>query len=242
LNGRVGAGDEPEVELAEALGQVARALAVEHDDPERTYRRICTLAVATMEHCESAGMSLVRGRKRIESLAGTDEIPLDIDRFQAETGQGPCIDAIREKEVFTTGHLSEEQRWPEFTRRATDATGIESILSFRLFVEEDTMGALNLYSTRVDAFGDHDHAVGAVFAAHAAVAMRYSRREEELERKAETRDIIGQAKGMLMAREHISEEQAFDILRRASQRLNMKLRDVADRMVHGEHPNASKHQ
>lgn len=226
------------MELAEALAEVARALAVDLADPEGTYRRICTLAVQTVEHCESAGMSLVKGRNGIESLAGTDDVPEDIDRFQAETGEGPCIDAIRHKEVFTTGQLSEEQRWPEFARRAVEATGVESILSFRLFVEQDTMGALNLYSTETHAFDDHDHAVGAVFAAHAAVAMQHVRQEEELERKAESRDIIGQAKGILMAREHITDEQAFEILRRASQRLNVKLRTVADRMVHGEGPDA----
>lgn len=225
---------DPELELAEALAEVARALAVDQAGPEGTYRRICTLAVQTVEHCESAGMSLVKGRKGIESLAGTDDVPEDIDRFQAETGEGPCIDAIRDQEAFATGHLSEEQRWPEFTRRAIEATGVESILSFRLFLEQDTMGALNLYSTQVDAFDDRDRAVGAVFAAHAAVAMHHVRREEELERKAESRDTIGQAKGILMAREHITDEQAFEILRRASQRLNLKLRVVADRVVHGE--------
>jgi GAF domain-containing protein len=229
----VPARDDPELELAEVLGEVARVLAIERHDPERTYRRICVLAAQTLEGCESAGMSLVRGRS-IQSLAGTDQVPEDMDRFQQEAGQGPCMDAIRGKAVFSTGRVSQEQRWPEFTRRARNATGIESILSFRLFVEEDTMGALNLYSTKVDAFDDHDQAVGAVFAAHAAVAMQAARREEDLERMAATRDIIGQAKGMLMAREGVDEEQAFEMLRRASQRLNVKLRDVAQRMVHGE--------
>ena len=223
---------DPDIELAEMFADLARTLAVEHGDPHKTYDRICRMAVESIDGCESAGMSLLEG-KRVDSLARTDAVPAEIDRIQDETQQGPCVDAIREHETFLTGRISQEQRWPEFIERARK-TGIESILSFRLFLEQDTMGALNLYSRQTDAFDEHDQAVGAVFAAHAAVAMSGARREEQLQRKAETRDVIGQAKGIVMARSHLSEDDAFDVLRRASQRLNLKLRDVAERLTTGE--------
>lgn len=93
------------------------------------------------------------------------------------------------------------------------------------------MGALNLYSTAPNAFDDTDVALGSVFAAHAAVAMKAARREEQLEQKAETRDLIGRAKGLLMARSGISEDEAFDILVKASQRMNIRLREVARRIA-----------
>jgi len=93
------------------------------------------------------------------------------------------------------------------------------------------MGALNLYSKSPDAFDEHDIAIGAVFAAHAAVAWSTSAMIENLQIGLETRQVIGEATGILMARENISSEQAFDVLRRSSQRLNIKLRVIAERVV-----------
>ncbi len=102
----------------------------------------------------------------------------------------------------------------------------------RLFIEEDTLGALNLYSTEEDAFDDTDVSLASVFAVHAAVAMSSAKREHDLEAKADTRDLIGRAKGILMAREHVTDERAFDLLRQASQRLNVKVVDIADEVTH----------
>lgn len=222
-------GQEPDVELAETFAEVARAL-VEERDVTRTLDRICHLAVETIDACETAGVSLVQGKK-IHSLSTTDDLPQTVDVLQAETQEGPCVDAIREHEVFITGSLSEEERWPAFARRAHERTGIESILAVRLFVGEDTMGALNLYSKRDDAFEEHDIAVASVFAAHAAVALTAANRERQLEKKAESRDVIGMAKGIIMSQQQVSDDEAFDILRRASQRMNVKLRELAEQLV-----------
>ncbi len=134
--------------------------------------------------------------------------------------------------MFVTGALSQEARWPEFSRRAHEETGVQSILAMRLFASEDTMGALNLYSTQAAAFDDQDIVTGSVFAAHAAVALTNAKREAQLQDKAATRDVIGMAKGIIMSRQHVSDDEAFAILRRASQRMNVKLRELADRVVH----------
>jgi GAF domain-containing protein len=221
--------------LAEVFAAVTRAIASE-PDVESTLARICATAVATIPGCESAGLSLVVGREIIPSVT-TSPIPMAVDIIQSETNEGPCLDAIREHEVFRTGHLSKETRWPAFSVRAGAETGIESILSFRLFVDEDTLGSLNLYSTIVDAFDDNDLAVGAVFAAHAAVAFSKARSREQLQRQVQSRDQIGIAKGILMNRFRISDDDAFTMLRVASQRLNLKLRVVADEVAYtGEFP------
>jgi len=222
--------DEPEVELAEAFGEIARTLLSE-DNAEATLGRMVCLAVDAIDTCEHAGMSEIQG-KSVSSPASSDEIPATVDRIQSETGEGPCLDAIKDHEVFHTGRLSREKRWPKFAQRANAESGIESILSFRLFDEEDTMGALNLYSTQLDAFDDQDVAVGAVFATHASVAWSTSRRIGNLQAGMETRQLIGAATGVIMARQGISESEAFDALKRASQRLNTKLRVIAERVVH----------
>ena len=215
--------------LAETFGAIARTLAAD-DDVQVTLDTIVALAVETLDNCEFAGISLVEGRE-FSSPALSNEVPRVVDHIQAELGEGPCIDAIRDHEVFQTGDLAAELRWPLFSKRANAETGVNSILSIRLFIENDTMGSLNLYSTRRDAFDDNDVALGSVFAVHAAVAMASARRNQNLLRMAESRDLIGRAKGILMARQHVSNDQAFELLRRASQRLNVKLNQIAEQIV-----------
>jgi GAF domain-containing protein len=223
--------DDADLQLAQTFSQIARILIAEAD-PQATLQRIVSLAVKTIESCEHAGISVVEG-KIVTSPASSDEVPAIVDRIQSETGEGPCVDAIREHQVFQTGKLSEERRWPMFTRRAIAESGIESVLSLRLFANE-TMGSLNLYSTQIDAFDDRDVAVATVFAAHAAVAWSTSQAIENLKVGLVTRQLVGQAVGLLMVRQNMSDSDALDALKRASQRLNIKLRQVAERIVYPE--------
>ncbi len=218
--------------LAEVLAEVARVL-VSEDDLSSTLDKITELAVGAVDGADHCGITRIEGRK-VETPAASDDVPEQVDAIQYDTGQGPCLDAIREHEVFESGDISAEDRWPAFARRAAGETGVRSMLSFRLFVEGDTMGALNLYSREVDAFSDDDRHTGSLFAAHAAVAMANAEEIDNLKRAVETRDVIGTAKGMLMARTDITDEEAFDILRRASQRTNVKLREIAERIVNRE--------
>ncbi len=219
-----------DMELAETFAEVARVL-LEDRDVEGTLTRICQLAVRTVDSCEAAGISIAEGTW-VTSRSTSDDLPCVLDDIQSETQQGPCVDAIKEHKVFVTGSLSHEERWPEFAKRAHAETGVESILSLRLFESENTMGALNLYSQQPDAFDDQDVAVASVFAAHAAVALANAQHGAQLENKASSRDLIGMAKGIIIARQHVSEDEAFDVLRRASQRMNVKLRELAARVVY----------
>lgn len=220
--------DDPNI--AETFAYVARLLLAERG-VEQTLAKIAELAVQTIDRCDHAGTSLIEERQ-ITTAGASDGVSAKVDAIQCETDQGPCLDAIRDHEVFQVDCLAEEQeRWPSFAKRAVEETGVCSILAFRLFAEEGTMGALNLYSTRADAFDDEARDFGSVLAAHAAVALSHARREDQLEEAIKSRDVIGQAKGLLMARQGMSSEQAFEALRRASQRLNVKLREVAERVV-----------
>ncbi len=227
-----GAGEEHPSDLAAMFGEVARALRAE-GSVEATMDRIVKLAVETIDGCDHAGISFVQGRK-ITTPAASDDVPVTVDAIQYEADEGPCLDAIREHEVFSTDDLRREQRWPHFSARAVEESGVLSMLCFRLFIEQDTMGALNLYSRTEAAFDTDDATVGSVFAAHAAVALSAAIKQQQLEEAVQSRDIIGQAKGILMAREHVTADEAFDMLRRGSQRLNIKLRELAGKIAAGD--------
>jgi len=159
----------PERVLAETLADIARLMQSE-GTAQRTLQKMVELVPSMVAGCDHAGVSLVAG-DHFTTPAASDEVPETVDRIQYETGQGPCLDAIRQHEVFLTGDLRTEERWPAFSARAACETGVLSMLSFRLFLDLDTLGSLNLYSRRPDAFTEDSRAVGAVFAAHAAVAF-----------------------------------------------------------------------
>jgi GAF domain-containing protein len=168
----------------------------------------------------------------IRAVAPSDHVAEQIDAIQTEVGEGPCLSAIAEHEVFHSDDLEHEHRWPAFARRAHEETGVRSMMGFRLFTEERTIGALDLYSKHPNAFDDDTAAIGSVLAVHASVALAHAQEREQPHQAITSRDVIGEAKGILMARGGVSDEEAFDLLRKASQRLNVKLRDVADRIVH----------
>ena len=223
----------PNGDLTQVFANIARHLQA-GDTPEKVQERISRAAVDTVDGCDHAAISVIHRRGAIETVGATDEVPHQVDAIQYEVGQGPCLDAIREHEVFLIEDLAADERWPPFSHRAAKETGVRSMLSFRLFVEDDTIGALNLYSRKVEAFDEDACAVGTVLAAHAAIAMQGARehdRAEHLEQALESNREIGMAMGVIMARGRITQAQAFAVLQRASQYLNRKLHDVAAEVV-----------
>ena len=158
------------------MAAAARALQAE-EGPQRTLQKFTELAVEGVEGSDYAGVSMVSGDE-ITTPAASDDVPVDVDRIQYETGQGPCLDAIRHHEVFRTGDLRKEDRWPKFATRATQETGVRSMLAVRLFLAEDTFGSLNLYSMRPDAFTDDSAVVARLLATQAAVALSAARESE----------------------------------------------------------------
>ncbi|GAB3348872.1 GAF and ANTAR domain-containing protein [Modestobacter lapidis] len=219
-----GAGTTPH--LGDAMSRVARELQEEHGDVEGTLQAITASAVRTVPHAEECGVNYVIGRTRIEPRAWTSDLPKGVDSLQQELGQGPCIDAVREQQVVRVDDVRTDERWPEFARRAA-ALGVGSMLCFQLFVDGDRLGALNLYARRARAFDEDTEEIGLVFASHAAVALAGAVHEEHLRTGMGNRDVIGQAKGILMERHRITADQAFAVLARVSQELNRRLVDIA---------------
>jgi GAF domain-containing protein len=226
--------------LASQFAAVARALAAE-DSMAETLQRLVEIARATVPGCHHAGVTVLR-RGRPETPAATDDVSGAVDRVQYETGEGPCLSAILEQPTYRTGDLAEETRWPSFSRPAVERTGVRSVLAYRLFTEADTLGALNLYSRERDAFDDEAEAIGTILAAHAALALAWAREREQisgLEQAVASNRSIGMAIGILMAIRRIGQDEAFDLLRRVSQRTNRKVREIADEVVHtGQLPDA----
>lgn len=224
------ANPEPEVaNLASKLGELARELQQEQDT-EALLADIVHAALDLIPHVADASVSVVMGRRTVESRAASGELPRRIDALQSEAGEGPCIDAAYEHRIVRVPDMGREARWPKFAPTAYDA-GARSMLSFQLFVKGDNLGALNLYGDEENAFDEESEQVGLLVAAHAAVAFSDAQEINQLNQAMGTRDLIGQAKGILMERFKINSLQAFQILTRASSETNIKLRDVADHLA-----------
>jgi transcriptional regulator with GAF, ATPase, and Fis domain len=217
-------------DLATALSGLARSLEDE-DTVESTLRGIVHAAVGTIPGAEHAGILTVERRREVRTSAATDEFVARVDEAQRETAQGPCMDALFEDRTVRVPEIATEERWPEFVPRAAEL-GVASMLSIQLYVADDNLGALNLYARHPHAFDEGSEFVGQLFGTHAAVAMSAAQKQDQLAQGMATRDLIGQAKGILMERHRITGDQAFALLVGASQRTNIKLRDVAERLVH----------
>jgi GAF domain-containing protein len=209
----------------EAVAGIARQLAAAADLDD-LLQRIVDLGEHHIDRCDGVSLMLIRGRSQISSPAFSSRVAYASDQAQYETDEGPCLEAIREHETIVIDDLESEVRWPAY-RDAALRLGVRSMMSFRLFVLEDTMGALDFYSSRPHAFDGASRLLGEVFASHAAVALKAAIAESGLHTALRTRDVIGQAKGILMERERIGPDAAFDRLRTASQRQNRPLRELA---------------
>ena len=216
------------------MGRVARELQEEHGDVEATLQRITRAAVDTVPGADECGISYVVRRKDVEPRAWTSELPRVVDALQGRLHQGPCMDAIWDQRVVAVPDVAAEERWPRFAREAAEL-GVGSLLCFQLFVEGDNLGALNLYARSAGAFDAESEDVGLLFAAHAAVALAGAEHESNLRAGMDHRDLIGQAKGILMERYRLTAVQAFDLLVRTSSLTNRKLRDVADELTSTGH-------
>ena len=216
-------------ELAELFAELGRDLMSERG-LDGTLGLISSRSVTLIPRAQDAAVS--RGRRGVfETVGQTSELPLRVDQIQYDLGSGPCVDAALEQCIYRTGDLAADQRWPEFGRRAAAEYGIHSMLSTRLFLEGDDMvAALNLYSAVRDAFEESDETVALMLATHASTAMVSARLHEQvhnLERALRSNRGIGVAIGVLMNQYKITKEQAFDLLRLASQHGHRKLVDVA---------------
>ncbi|CAL9348490.1 GAF and ANTAR domain-containing protein [Streptomyces werraensis] len=215
--------------FAQRMASMARDLLAEHT-LDATLEQISRSAVELVDGCDASGI-LVLSEGRVRSLAPTDPFVADSDKLQGELREGPCFDAARPdrpERVFRIPDLTAAppERWPHFVPRAREL-GVGSMMGFLLYTREEELGALNMYSRKPGMFTEDSETAGWLLASHAAVAFATARSDEQMQEAIATRHLIGEAMGILMGRHHVTEDQAFDLLRTRSQRTNTKLRDVA---------------
>jgi GAF domain-containing protein len=231
-------------ELSQSVSQTAGTLFAAGNVTD-TLTSVVELAVATIEGCDFAGLFAVKDGA-LTTPVFTDPTVLAVDSVQQRTGEGPCLDAIARRLIVAVDDLTTDLRWPDFSPLAV-SEGIRSVLSLPL-ASNSQGAALNLYARYPAAFGVVDRAKATILVSLASLAESVAHSHEDEERRAEnlnaalgTRETIGEALGILMERERITADEAFDILRRASQHLNIKLRDVAQNLVDtGESPDTGK--
>lgn len=209
---------------------------------ESTLRQIVELVCTALESCSMAGVTLLDPTGP-HTVAATSEEAERVDSLQYKAESGPCLHSYRNQVVNRVDSTQRDQRWPEFMEMAR-SEGVLSILSYPLVVQNDGIGALNLYSGRESAFDESDERIGQAFATHATITLTHARgywsKEKarlSLERALQTRGIIDQAKGILMARTGTDADRAFETLRRASQRTNRKVFELAQEIVESAQSN-----
>lgn len=220
--------DDHADELVRVFGDLAVTLE-EQSDAEATLQAIVHSSVDLVPGARWAGISMIEGR-RVLPRVPTDPLVADLDQLQTTLDEGPCLDALREHHTVQIDDMTTDTRWPRFARAATER-GVGSSLSFQLFVHSGTLGALNLYGGETNVFGDDSRLMGIVLAQHASVALAGAAAQSQFHLALDTRDVIGQAKGLLMQRNGVTGLQAFKMLARASQDTNRKLVDVARWLV-----------
>ena len=203
---------------------------------EGALQLVVDLAAASIPGAQMVGISLLRHGGVTTAVSSGARVET-IDLLQYRSGSGPCLQAIADAVPQLVRSMLTETRWPEFTNNAL-YEGVQSILAFPLRSADEVFGALNLYSHQDDAFNDRAVDLGEVFASRASVVLLNAARFEEATRLAEqlqealqSRAVIDQAKGVLMEREKIGADEAFERLKALSQRSNLKVRELARRLV-----------
>jgi GAF domain-containing protein len=220
---------ESDHDLATRMADLARSFAGPQKVKE-VLGSVTTAAVELIPNADTAGVLLLAKGGKFESLEGTSQLIYKLDELQEQHGAGPCIDAAVDQLIVRVDDFQTDPRWPGYNE-AVAATGMRSSLSFKLYTGSRTAGALNIFSSQPHAFDQDAEAIGSVLAAHAAAALIASRHGEQLQSALNTRDVIGQAKGIIMERYNVDGIRAFEMLRQLSQSMNTRLADIAQRVV-----------
>jgi anti-anti-sigma factor len=231
-----------DVEVLPPTSALVQALALAADEPrtrgllDAALKSVVTIAQAVVGGADGASITMPR-QGRMNTVAASNEMVLDMDTDQYDSGQGPCLDAASLGERFHIDSLNTETRWPEFVPRAR-ARGIRSIMSTPLMDSAGPLGALNIYSRTVDAFAQHEQHWADTFAAQAALVLTQARTrpstpelDEQLQRALQSREVIALAQGITIGRVGGTPPQAYAVLRDVSVRTGLPLLEVCEQVV-----------
>ena len=216
-------------DLRDELAAAAREM--QDDSPLEAMQRAVMLATQIIPGCAAAGVCVVYRGDRIDTHATSDEAVREIDTLQHELDEGPCLDALRQDHTVRSEDLSTDDRWPSWGPQVVERLGLSSSVSYRLYLTDQDLGALNLYGKDASAFTDEDVHDGLALAAHVSVALAAAQKVQQLETALGGRTVIAQATGILMERFDLDPDRAFSVLSRMSQQNNVKLRVLAQQIV-----------
>ncbi len=215
--------------LADRMAELARRLAVPLSLDE-VLTGVTHTVLEVIPGADIAGFLLFTKAGKYETQAATSDLMFELDALQVKHGEGPCIDAAIDELIVRTDDFQREDRWPHYSAEVL-TLGLRSALSLKLYTTRRNAGALNIFGYQPNAFGPEDEAVGSVLAAHAAAAILASRQGEQLQSALSSRDLIGQAKGIIMERYRVDAVRAFEMLRELSRTSNVKLVEIAQRVI-----------
>ena len=182
-------------------------------------------AVGMIAGAEQGGIVVPAGPGRLDGRAAIGDLPELVMKTQNQVREGPCLDTVAHSAQILVTDLRQDARWPAF--RSTAAQwNVRSMMCTPMRVQHATVGSLTLLSTQPEAFGDAAANWAAVFAAHATLALTSVQQIRNLVAKADSREVIGRAEGILMQRDHITAQAAYEMLVHASQISNTRLREV----------------
>jgi hypothetical protein len=203
-------------------------------DLDHTLSLITAAAVEVLPDVDYASITILHEGDRLETIAPTDDLLWGVDAAQYKLHEGPCYSAATETVHVSSPDLEHDERFARYAVTAV-AAGLRAQAAVRLFDAPKSNGALNLYSHQVGSFSDLG-AIGELFRHQAAMAIDYAREIHNLREAVRTRTTIGTAVGIVMERYHLTDERAFAFLTRVSQDGNIKLRDVAERLIANSKP------
>ncbi|GAA4555148.1 GAF and ANTAR domain-containing protein [Pseudonocardia xishanensis] len=208
--------------------RLARTLHARSNSVEDLVTAVCEQAVDLVEPAQGAGVIIAAPRRHLTTVAAIGVGPAELDALQQDTGEGPCLTAAQDQVVVRVRDTATEDRWPSYAEAAR-TLGVGSMLCLPLEAGDRTLGTLSLYAAEAEAFAEGAAGEPAVrlLAALAATTLAQTRLVDQLREALANRDLIGQAKGIVMARYSLDAEQAFALIRRYSQDHNVKLADLA---------------
>ncbi|NIK59061.1 GAF and ANTAR domain-containing protein [Kribbella shirazensis] len=216
-------------ELAVVMARVSESLHFPMDVND-ALDSITAGVVAAVPGIDFASISITSKDGRIETLAPSDEAAVRVDKLQYELGEGPCLQAVLADPVVRVDDVATDPRWPAYGPRAAEL-GVGSQLAFQFRAEPHVRGGVNMYATKPHQLTLETCQLGGLFANLAAVALGWSRQDETMNEALRTRNLIGQAIGIVMERYRLTSDRAFAFLVRTSQQGNLKLYDVAAGVV-----------
>ncbi|MGU3436029.1 GAF and ANTAR domain-containing protein [Actinomycetes bacterium M1A6_2h] len=200
---------------------------------DEVYEAIAVAATSLVDGCDHASIMLKHGGA-YRTVGASDDVARHVDQLERDTGEGPCLDAITDESAQVEPNFDQTTEWPELARAVVESTPVRGAMGFRLLIDSRKVGALNLFTDTPDVFTTKSVEQAVLVTAFASVAVTAVAKGEEAEALRQgmlSNREIGKAIGLLMALHDVNDDTAFDLLRRTSQDMNVKVVELARRII-----------